>query len=65
MQQDVQPTQQAQDAKKKPRRYNPVKTGWIVSCIAVVVALGLFYCSVQAQWVRAAIETPKISGPDG
>ena len=55
----VQPQPQATVVKPQPHRNDPVKTGWLASCIAALVALGLLYCSMQAVWKRAAIEAPE------
>ena len=39
---------QAQAVKARPRRYDPVKTGWLASCIAALVAFGLLVRNIQA-----------------
>ena len=36
----VQLKPQAHAVKARPRRYDPVKTGWLASCIAALVAFG-------------------------
>ena len=38
----------AQAEKARPRRYDHVKTGWLASCIAVLVAFGLLVRNMQA-----------------
>ena len=55
----VQPQSQVKAEKAKSHRCDPVKTGWLASCVAALVALGLLYCSMQAVWKRAAIEAPE------
>ncbi|CAN0493282.1 unnamed protein product, partial [Scytosiphon promiscuus] len=50
----VQLKPQAQAVKAEPRRYNPVKTGWLASCIAALVA----FC-VLAVWASPAKATPR------
>ncbi|CAN0429927.1 unnamed protein product, partial [Scytosiphon promiscuus] len=50
----VQLKPQAHAVKAKPRRYNPVKTGWLASCIAALVA----FC-VLAVWANPAMATPR------
>ncbi|CAN0492248.1 unnamed protein product, partial [Hapterophycus canaliculatus] len=49
----------AKAVKGKPRRYNPVKTGWLASCIAAVVAFGLLVHNIQAVWASPAMAVPK------
>ena len=39
---------QAQAVKARPRRYDPVKTGWLASCIAALGAFGLLVRNIQA-----------------
>ncbi|CAN0360871.1 unnamed protein product, partial [Scytosiphon promiscuus] len=51
---EVQLKPQAQAVKAKPRRYNPVKTGWLASCITALVA----FC-VLAVWASPAMATPR------
>ena len=50
---------QAQAVKARPRRYDPVKTGWLASCIAALVAFGLLVRNIQAVWARPAMAVPK------
>ena len=50
---------QAQVVKARPRRYDPVKTGWLASCIAALVAFGLLVRNIQAVWARPAMAVPK------
>ncbi|CAM9773302.1 unnamed protein product, partial [Sphacelaria rigidula] len=42
----VEPMREA--VKAKPRRCDPVKTVWLASCIAVLVAFGLLVRNIQA-----------------
>ncbi|CAM9615607.1 unnamed protein product [Sphacelaria rigidula] len=42
----VEPTKEA--VKAKPRRYDSVKTVWLASCIAVLVAFGSLVRNIQA-----------------
>ena len=39
---------QAQAVKARPRRYDPVKTGWLASCITALGAFGLLVWNIQA-----------------
>ncbi|CAN0193327.1 unnamed protein product, partial [Scytosiphon promiscuus] len=55
----VQLKPQAQAVKAKPRRSNPVKTGWLASCIAALVAFGLLVHNIQAEWASPAMAVPK------
>ena len=50
---------QAQAVKARPRRYDPVKTGWLASCIAALVAFGLIMRNIQAVWASPAKTVPK------
>ena len=50
---------QAQAVKARPRRYHPVKTGWLASCIAALVAFGLLVRNIQAVWASPAMAVPK------
>ena len=50
---------QAQAVKARPRRYDPVKTGWLASCIAALVAFGLLVRNIQAVWASPAMAVPK------
>ncbi|CAN0000055.1 unnamed protein product, partial [Sphacelaria rigidula] len=45
--------------KAKPRRCDPVKTVWLASCIAVLVASGLLARNIQAVWASPAKSVPK------
>ncbi|CAN0182786.1 unnamed protein product [Scytosiphon promiscuus] len=56
----VQLKPQAQAVKAKPRRYNPVKTGWLASRIAALVAFGLLVNNIQAVWASPAMAVPKL-----
>ena len=57
----VQPQSEATVEKAQTKCTDPVTTGWLTSYIAVVVALGLIFCSFQPVWprARAAMETPE------
>ena len=50
---------QAQVVKARPRRYDPVKTRWLASCIAALGAFGLLLWNIQAVWASSAMEVPK------
>ena len=50
---------QAQAVKARPRRYDPVKTGWLSSCIAALVAFGLIVWNIQAVWATPVMAVPK------
>ncbi|CAN0096241.1 unnamed protein product, partial [Sphacelaria rigidula] len=53
----VEPIKEA--VKAKPRRCDPVKTVWLASCIAVLVAFGFVVSNIQAVWVSPAMTVPK------
>ena len=55
----VQVEQHAQAVNARPRRYDPVKTGWLASCIAALVAFGLLVRNIQAVWASPAMAVPK------
>ncbi|CAM9713089.1 unnamed protein product [Hapterophycus canaliculatus] len=55
----VQLKPQANAMKGKPWRYNPVKTGWLASCVAALVAFGLLVHSIQAVWASPIMAVPK------
>ena len=55
----VQLKPQAQAVKARPRRYDPVKTGWLASCIVALGAFGLFLWNIQAVWASPAMAVPK------
>ena len=48
-----------QSVKARPRRYDPVKTGWLASCIAALVAFGLLVRNIQALSASPAMAVPK------
>ena len=50
---------QAKAVKAKPRRYDPVKTGWIATCITALLAFGLVFKNIQAVWASPAMAVPK------
>ena len=45
--------------KARPSRYDPVKTGWLTSCIPALVAFGLIVRNIQAVWASPAMAVPK------
>ena len=49
---------QAQAVKARPRRYDPVKIGWLASCIAALGAFGLLVRNIQAVWASPAMAVP-------
>ena len=50
---------QAQVVKDRPRLYDPVKTGWLASCIAALGAFGLLVRNIQVVWASPAMAVPK------
>ena len=44
----VQPKPGASAVKTKPRRYDPMKTRWLASCVAALLAFGLVLRNLQA-----------------
>ncbi|CAM9630128.1 unnamed protein product, partial [Sphacelaria rigidula] len=55
----VQLKPQAKAVKAKPRRYDLVKTVWLSSCIAALVAFGSLDGSIQAMWARLTMAVPE------
>ena len=49
----------ASAVKAKPRRYDPVKTSWLASCVAALLAFGLVLRNLQAVWSGPAMALPK------
>ena len=49
----------ASAVKAKPRRYDPVKTSWLASCVAALLAFGLVFRNLQAVWSSPAMAVPK------
>ena len=45
--------------KARPRRYDPVKTEWLASCIAALVAFDLIVRNIQAVWASPAMAVKK------
>ena len=45
--------------KANPRRYDPVKTSWLASCVAALLAFGLVFRNLQAVWSSPAMAVPK------
>ena len=50
---------QAQVVKARRRRYDPVKTGWLTSCIVALGAIALLMRNIQAVWASPAMEVQK------
>ena len=50
---------QAQPVKARPCRYDPVKTGWLASCIVALVAFGLIVRNIEAVRASPAMAVPK------
>ena len=50
---------QAQAVKARHRRYDPVKTGWLASCIAALGSFRLLVRNIQAVWASPAMVVPK------
>ena len=50
---------QAQVVKARPRRYDPVRTGWLASCIAALVAFGLIVWNLQVVCASPAMVVRK------
>ncbi|CAM9668144.1 unnamed protein product, partial [Sphacelaria rigidula] len=53
----VEPMKEA--VKAKPRRCDLVKIVWLASCIAVLVAFGLFVRNIQTVWASPAMAVSK------
>ena len=49
----------ASAVKAKPRRYDPVKTSRLASCVAAMLAFGLVFQTLQAVWSTPAMAVPK------
>ena len=49
----------ASAVKAKPRRYDPVKTSWLASCVVALLAFGLVFRNLQAVWSIPAMAVPK------
>ena len=49
----------ASAVKAKPRRYDPVKTSWLASYVAALLAFGLVFRNLQAVWSCPAMAVPK------
>ena len=45
--------------KAKPRRYDPVKTSWLASCVAVLLSFGLVFRNLKAVLSSPAMAVPK------
>ena len=45
--------------KAKPRRYDPVKSSWLASCVAALLAFGLVFRNLQVVWSSPAMAVPK------
>ena len=55
----VQLKPRASAVKAKQRRYDPVKTSWLASCVAAMLAFGLVFRNLQAVWSSPAMAVPK------
>ena len=55
----VQLKPQAQAVKARPRRYDPVKTGWLASCIVALGVFGLLVRNIQVVWASPAMAVPQ------
>ena len=40
----------ASAVKAKPKRYDSVKTSWLASCVAALLAFGVVFRNLQAVW---------------
>ena len=49
----------ASAAKAEPWRYDPLKTSWLASWVAVLLAFGLVFGNLQAVWSSPAMAVPK------
>ena len=49
----------ASAVKAKPRRYDPVKTRWLASCVAALLAFGLVFRNLQAVGSSTAMAVAK------
>ena len=49
----------ASAVKAKPRRYDPVKTSWLASCVAALLAFELLFRNLQAVGSSPAMAVPK------
>ena len=49
----------AQAERARPRRYDPVKTGWLASCIVALGAFGLLVRNIQVVWASPAMAVPQ------
>lgn len=49
----------AQPVKARPRVYNPMKTAWLASYMALLMALSPVFFNALAVWASAVIVTPK------
>ena len=45
--------------KAKRRQYDPVKTSWLASCVAALLAFRLVFRNLQAVWSSPAMAVPK------
>ena len=48
----------ASAVKGKPRWYDPVKTSWLASCVAGLLAFGLVFRNLRAAWSSPAMAVP-------
>ena len=49
----------ASAVKAEPRRYYAVKTSWLASCVAALLAFGLVFRNLQAMGSSTAMAVPK------
>ena len=49
----------ASTVKARPRRYDPVKTSWLASCVAALLAFGIVFRHLQAVDSSTAMAVPK------
>ena len=49
----------ASTVKAKPRRYDAVKTSWLASCVAALLAFGLVFWNLQGVWSSPVMTVPK------
>ena len=49
----------ASTVKAKPRRYDLVKTSWLASCVAALLAFAFVFRNLQAVWSSPAMAVPK------
>ena len=45
--------------KARPHRYDPVKAGWLASCIVALGAFGLLVRNIEVVWASPAMAVPQ------